>query len=460
MHLLQIISKNTSTLDYSLPVLWKIRRQYPQAKLSVLFGVANKKQTLRDSTFLPNFFNENDINVLDFGDFLKIKSKWVRSVFRYLFSDSQSDLSHFSHIHEFESFGLKIKFCVEYFVKKILQLFERKIVGPFFIDLDSVLPHLSPDIIFFDQKTFLGFYGKGCFYKFIVESKIPIVLMPHAPHFINPTDEYFPYYKDHPEIAVHADFWNPFQYGEPWKNLPERKSQFPFIGYPGLDSEWLDYILKNKKEERSVKNQGSLKCLLVIRKFLPKDFRRPENFDPFTLDYEDLKRFLQMVGEAIRKTGLPVENIVKPHPSNNFQMTRELLEQVELPAWSFSYDPFYALLPKIDFGIALFSTANLIPILAGIPMILMNTPLQKFVGGRWSVLDGMYSGLEFLSNDIIELESMLQKIGDRLLGGGSEDFQKDILHLRKYFPDRAMDRALDRINGLLGSSAEDRKMAI
>lgn len=434
--LLQIVTKNTSTLDYSLPILWKTRKEYPEARIVVLFSAGNKKQLLRHSVFFTDFFVHHGIEVLDFSDFLKTKSGWFKKLWQKFTVSSPSDAL---------SFFDKIKHALE------------KRLASQFVDLSQVLPGLNPDIILFDQKTFTeGFYGKNIFYDYLIWEKKPIVLMPHAPHFINPTDEYFSFYEKNPDITDLADFWKPFQFGKPEENLPTRASHFPFVGYPGLDAEWLEYLLKGK----TARTETTLTCLLVIRKFLPKGFVRPENYDPFTLDYTDMKDFLTGVGQALKKNGVTVKLLVKPHPSNNFKMTVDLFKTLDLPPWEISFEPFYGVLPQVDFGIGLFSTANVIPMLGGIPMILVNTKLHQFVHQSWDVLADMYRGLDNLASNSNELDVSLKNIVDHLYKGRPGDIYRDGAYLRKFFPDGSLAKIMSRIKTLLGKEPREQKIAV
>ena len=73
LHVLQIVIKNTSTLDFSLPVLWGIRNRLPKAKISILYTFLNKDQILRGSEYMSDFCAENNINQYDLCDFLNRK---------------------------------------------------------------------------------------------------------------------------------------------------------------------------------------------------------------------------------------------------------------------------------------------------------------------------------------------------------------------------------------------------
>lgn len=454
---LQIVTKNTSTLDYSMPLLWKLRQQYPEAKIAVLFAVGDKRQIIRDAKFYSDFFTKQGIQVYDFGDFLKTKSSFIQKMWRQFFRVSYSDVVPFAFISEAKGFANKLKFIVQFFYLKFCHHTEKRL-GKKMVELKVILPSLSPDLIFFDQRTFDGFYQTNTFAKYLRQDRTPIVVMPHAPHFIHPEDEFFPFYKDNLDLADLADFWVPFAPACPWQNWPERKNQFPVIGYPGLDAEWWAYLKSQQASKQKSKAQmQTRKCLLVIRKFLPQDFERPENYDPFTLDYNVMLSFLTMVRDAIQKSGLDIEVCVKPHPSNNRQTTTDLVQKVGFAKWSLSYEPFYEQLPQMDLTLALFSTAVMIPALHGIPTILFHNELQEFVNSSWDVLAKMYTGFEYYVSDLEGLTDSLKKIGDLLLRGSTTN-PGDSQTLRQYYPDQALRVAMDRIAKLL-QEQRNRKVA-
>src|SRR2546430_64 len=70
-HILQIVIKNTSTMDFTLPLLWKIRQEAPRTKVSILYCVSDKRQIVRDGSYFSDFFKQSDIAEYDFGDFLR-----------------------------------------------------------------------------------------------------------------------------------------------------------------------------------------------------------------------------------------------------------------------------------------------------------------------------------------------------------------------------------------------------
>ena len=90
-HIVQIVIKNTSTLDFTVPILWGLRKKYPRAKISILYTSLSRNKILRNSEFITKFCNENSIKQYDFCDFLIIDFQLLSSCLRRVFFRSSSD---------------------------------------------------------------------------------------------------------------------------------------------------------------------------------------------------------------------------------------------------------------------------------------------------------------------------------------------------------------------------------
>ena len=310
MHIVQIVIKNTSTLDFSLPILWALRNKHPKAKISILYTCLNKNQILREGNFANKFCHENAIKQYDLSDFLFIKNVFLAKLIRGIFSRSYSNKTgyredKFAALFNLSSFFKSISLSFFYHIEKI--------ISKFIVHIENVMPTLDPDLILFDNRSITNFYGRDIIYKYFESEKKPVVLLPHAPHYNGPSDEFCIFdEKNSCFMPEYTEHWMPFKYGEPWKAAPEHYNQFIKIGYPGLDSSWKDYIFANNKE-----TTDTIRCLVLTRKFLSKNFSRPNNYDESTLDYYETYNFLKSLHDSIKDKGVCVEIIVKPHPSSS-----------------------------------------------------------------------------------------------------------------------------------------------
>lgn len=463
--ILYIGVKNTSCMDYALPLMWKVKHEYPQSNLSVLHWFSDRRQVLRQSSYYSSLFKSLGIPEYDLIDFLKPSCAQLEGLFRWLFSGTLWDaptLPFRKYLGSWrrgwkdgwamwsdpKGFGRRVKSFVQ---RRLEPRLIREVM-----DLEHVLPTLDPDLVLLANHTVINFPGREYFYPYFEREQRPIVLLPHAPHNIGPVS-FIPFDDRGPAMTDYCDYWVSFQYETPWKKAcPGREAQFPIIGYPGLDSDWLDWMMSHDslgqpRPFKAVATNMPLRCLFIIRKFLPSGYVRPPGYDPFTLDYDVFFDYLNLVREAIKEWGGEVDLIVKPHPSNNYPMVKEIFTASNIPRWCISHEPFYALLPDTDFVISLFSTSLLIPAMAGIPTIVLNSPLQGYVH-RWDKLEQLYSGLQFFVEDLTDLSRYLGAASEIVRAqrrSGTRAQNPDAEHLRRFFPDRAIQRGIERLRHLL-----------
>lgn len=442
-HIVQIVIKNTSTLDFSLPVLWGLRKKHPDARISILYTSLNKNQILRNSEFMTNFCSENNIGQYDLCDFLITDSRWLPRILRRAFIRSYSDKLGFKELQK-AGIGNSISVIKAVIVGYIRPI--ERIMSRLFVNNKQILNNLNPDIVLFDNRSAYPFSGRDEIYRYFEANRKPVVLLPHAPHYIDPTNEFcrFDEYNEN-LMPAYTEHWMPFKYGEPWEVAPAHRDQFVKIGYPGLDSRWWKYISSDQQEN------AKTRCLLMARKSLPEGEQRPPDFDEFTLDYEEALSFYVMVGKAVRDAGIEIEIVVKPHPSSSEPENRKMLSQAGLENYIISYDSFYDLLPSINVVVAQFTTALSLPIAYGIPTVVVETKLQHYVHKRWPLLADYYLNLQYYSRP-----SEFPTVFRRLLNMTNVQVEclADRRLLRKYFDDNALDLAIKRLEKLMGESYE------
>ncbi len=468
IHILQIVIKNTSTMDFTLPFFWKLREQWPDVRLSILYCVFDKRQILRKSKFYSASFKEFGVHEYDFADFLKRPYKNIIFFLRWIFSRAPADKIHIREkyrsyreerngLQSFFSFifyllkSYSIKSLFSSIVSNFLVYVEQNI-GPRIVRLDEILSDLNADVFLFDNRTKTAFYGRDLFYEYFDNARKPIVLIPHAPHFRDPVSEFCPFDEKGNPLPDYCDFWIPLRYGTPWVQLPERKKQFAIVGYPGCDSKWLRYLLPKdpkhvaRRENKTVVGK-EIKCLFIIRRYLPAGQKRTPGLDPFIVDYNDLDKPLKAITRAINMCKEDIELIIKPHPSNNYNILVEDFKKAGIKHWSITYEPIYALLKEIDIVVSLFSTILLVPAIAGIPTVIVNSKLQQHVHQGWDLLREIYTGMRFYIEDAEQFPKIFCDILTETKTAGNEKVvSHDINHLREYFPDGSLDLCVKRLN--------------
>lgn len=450
MKLTQLVVKNLSELDYTAPILWKIKTENPNTSISVLYCNPTRYQFIRDSRFYSDLFRDFDIRELDFLDYPKVPIKFFNESLRHLISVSSADRPTLSGlISKLRTEGLGAIFKAQnwwllfQFISKTAIVSIQKI-SQRLVATENVLPQINPDVILLGNRTKTDFKGREHFFRYFYKEKKPVILLPHGTHEVHPTKEFIPFDERGQPLAAFNNFWSSLQYEEPWRNYPEKRELFTSIGYPGLDEEWFNFIrskaLNTKKE--------NLQCVFIIRKFLQKGEVRPIDCDPFTRNYDEMLDFINSVCAELNNSKKRIRLIIKPHPSNNYTTLKQLLRDSCAKNWEISHEPIYDLLNSTDFAISIFSTTLLVPAMFGVPVIILDSDLQRFVHDRWPLLGEMYGGMKYyLADNTLFPETLTALLND--LDGARNC---DVSHLRKYFPDGASSKALARIENLYSNA--------
>lgn len=458
MHILQIVIKNTSTMDFTIPVLIEAKRRRPDVRITVLYCVLDRHNILRQSQFWDRIFTEYHIHQVDFFDFLRPLFRPFECLFRKLFSGSKADKIHF---HEAWSFYLLISqkrvytgfifyLMREYGWRRLFAnlfqsaaTFVENRVTTKIVNTEVILTRLNPDFVLFDNRSMTHFPGREDLYAWMNRHRVKVALLPHAPHLRDPVREFCPFDEKGEMLPDFCEFWVPFKFGEPWRMLSNRREQFQITGYPGLDSDWLKQCRRGFREEKLlVRPAKKIRCLYVMRRYMPKGKVRPANLDPYIVDYQDVFGPLTALAQSFSTLGREVEVILKPHPANNYSMLASDMSNSGFSEWSISHDPIYPILSEVDLVVGLFSTVLLIPAMAGIPTILIRTDLQDIVHSEWPLLEEVYTRLSYYVPSIENLTSTLDRALEQInLGVGNNDKS----HLRCFFDDYSINEVLIRL---------------
>jgi len=450
MKIVHIVVRNTSTLDYSIPYLCFLRKQFEQAEISVFYCVSNRKQMLRNANYYNRVFDEYSIKQYDFSDFLKFNNSFLKSIWKKIFSFSYYD--HIS-LHSFLKNplflgGKAIKYTMAGPRKKFDKWMCSKIV-----DTKKIITTLDPDLTLLDHRARVDFIGKNDFIEFYTKQKRPVVLVPHAAHVDNESDEFSPFSLGDEDFPEYCDHWCSFKFAKPYLKVPEaQRSQFQMIGHPGLDSAWIKRSITSRQREVKEKGIKILRCLVLSRKFLPEGQKRPKGMDPGVLEFDDVVKFFKQIENSLKETGRQYEILVKPHPSSSYPENIRALKKAGVKNVDISYEPFFELLPDTDLMITEFSTSIAFSVLANVPTIVLNSSLQDYVHNSWIKLKELYSGLRYyVENPSIDLPKMVANVVKDL---DKNDFDlisnnEDVEHFRNFYEDNAISRALLRTKALL-----------
>ncbi len=450
MKIIHIVIRNTSTLDYSIPYLCSLKKKFKKAEICVLYCVLNRKQMLRNAKYYDKVFSEYNIKQYDYSDFLKINSYFLKDLWKTYFSTPYYDNVSFKSYIKNPLFlkGKVIKYILAGLRKRIDEWLCKK-----YVDIKEIINTLNPDLTLFDHRTTVNFIGKEEFKEFYRTRKNPVILVPHAAHVDNETDEYAPFSLGEIEFPPYCDHWCSFKYAKPHLKVHKsQRGQFAMIGHPGLDSSWLKKrMIASNRSRINGRERNVLKFLILNRKFLPEGIKKPEGMDPGVLEFDDVLKFFKNINSSLLATGLSYKIIVKPHPSSSYPENIRLIKKAKIKEFEISYEPFFELLDEVDLMITEFSTSIAFAVLANVPTVLLSSPLQDYVHGSWHRLEELYSGLRYFVDDPVkDLSTVVMKaVKDNIYENLEFDENDDIDHFRKFYEDNAISRALLRTEDLL-----------
>ena len=179
MIILQLVTKNTSTLDYSLPLLWELCEKNPEYKIFILYCVADKRKILRESRFYSDELKKIGATEFDFMSLLPKKIQWAEQFFRYFFKVSESDQKGFSDFRGTPNrwFIKKLSILFELSLAKLQIIIERLFLT-LFLHIDRMIDHINPDIVILDNRKSVSFIGDRILFNNIFERNIPKVVVP------------------------------------------------------------------------------------------------------------------------------------------------------------------------------------------------------------------------------------------------------------------------------------------
>lgn len=420
-----IVTKNTSTLDFCLPFFHHLISKNQSFYISILFCCVSKKEILRNSTQYESLFKQLKIKNFDYIDFCYFKnfSSFLRAIVK-------SNLDY-PPLTEFRSklYQYDFSFITQFLgklVNKILQIVIFRISR-----VNAILPKLNPDIIFFDNRSGYKFLGSDKIYNYMYLNKKPVYLIPHAPHMRHPTSEFCPFDEEGDELPYFCRFLYSYKFSTPWVGRENKRGQFFYSGYPGLDSLWLKKHVGSENNSKIWKNGA---VVFAIRKFLPKGVERKPNTDDYVMDFEEVLKATKLVQKILTAIKYTKDIIIKPHPSNNINDIYDLMSYFPRITFQISNEPMYSLLKDTGIVICLPSTVALISAYSGVPTCIIECRLQNTIDTTWEKLKNLYDETTIRINDdnVLEMERLVL----------AKKFNK----IRKHYPDGSSKLIEDMLN--------------
>lgn len=443
--ILCFVYKATSELDFLLPLLWKIRRDHDDVDITVLYCVADRQRILRGSKFYSDFFSKIRAREYDFSSFIsRSLVKLVNLVSPSSVGTSYWDLQH---LDGYSSNKLIRYLRPSRYINKLLDYFFSILINP-----HDIFSRISPSLIFFAPRGY-SFPGKKKLIKYTYKYRRQVVLFPHGPFISNGCDvlNYGGSTTGEKPVPSFCEYWYSLREEQTAKAYPDIAHQIVYVGYPGLDNEWLEYLRreyyiegKGKKDESN--KERIYKCLFIVRKF-EKNAR-----DYGVLQYDEFVNLIQSVVTVFKKCRHRIHIIVKPHPSNDFVGLKYIMDNVGYNNWEISSEPNYLLMQECDFVLTVPSTSFLVPLMFGKPVIIIKTSFLDQMKEAWSFMERFFYGSKFLVRDQDSLEKMVKLILKMLVSGNPSEHElikENVKYFRKYFPDGALNRCLQRLDSYI-----------
>ena len=422
------MTKNTSALDFSLPLYWGLQTSGVKFEALVLICAAHKSQIIGEAEFYDTELKKLDVKLFDYSDLFSrngtVSKSTLSTASRFLLNIFVSYLCELNQSRGTET-------LVSKFIKRVYAHCVALMFGS--LNFSDALGLNSVDFIILDNRERADFPLSRRLNNQIFNSDPIKIIAPHAPHYI---DEFFSFVRVNPygaQMVSDCDIWLPFHLSRPELRHPQLKKQFFKSGYPGLDSAWLNYCSANTRG----KNR-QLRCLFIGRKFLGKNVTQ-KKADLVTLEYDQVLADLENIKNAFDRCDKEFELIFKPHPSGDLALTERVLIDAKLDYFSITTEPIYSSIADIDLVISPYSTAVIITAMAGIPTIILRSTLQEKINAHWNKIREMYEGLSFYV-DYDCLTMTVKKILEDNTSGST-----DVRFLRHYFEDGASERCAFRL---------------
>ena len=400
--ILQVISKNTSTLDYIIPVYSKINSNNIKLNIEILILKFSVEDIIKKNSYYYNFLHNNNIKVICLMDLIN------------------------NFVNENNIFNIYFKLIFKYktifLYKFIIKIFEKK------IDFKTFLSSRNYSLIILDNRSgesgkFLG-YEK--FYEALKSSKIKHLIIPHAPHFNDKHYLFDDLVLNEFRANKNTYIWYPFQYTKITEEDLNLCASIDFIGYPGFDSNWIENNLSNI-DEQTILYLGRKQAIF------PK-----AGGEYVTYGYLEQIREFNEIYKCIKNLGIEkYKFIYKMHPSGKKSIAKSLLFFSKLRNYEISDECIYFFKNKIKYVISPYSTIALFFYLTNSTTIIIENRILKTVKSKWNILNYLYSNLTI---SISELEN-IKKLEFR------NTFRQKIV--RDHFPDNATDNAIRKLNNII-----------
>ncbi|MGV2434404.1 MAG UNVERIFIED_CONTAM: hypothetical protein LVT10_05610 [Anaerolineae bacterium] len=156
-----------------------------------------------------------------------------------------------------------------------------------------------------------------------------------------------------------------------------------YVGFPGFDSKWFDYIkILTKDNTRFLSiiptKQKRLRYMLLTRDVM--------EYNNWKVSPKELLYLLETLHQIHKK--YDIEMLVKPHPKQNIDKLKKFLRDAGFENPLIVSDAVCVVLPTIDFAITMQSSGAYYPLTYGIPCI-------HIIKGKYGQRDYLFNDMEY-----------------------------------------------------------------
>lgn len=447
MRIVQLVVKNPSELDFSLPLLWHLGSLDDPPEMHVVYLAADRAQMLRTGHGYTAILRSIGVKELDLADFLpgrahRLERAW-RSAFKKSYSDELSIREGLAALLGPRLRGPDTPGAAIRTARAVLDRARRKVehVALRLPDVVGGLRELAPDVVLLgNRRAVTPFPGHDELFAWLRDEVPLVALVPHAAHETT-LREFTPFQDEGDPLPPNVDFWITLEQTHTAEILPERAEQFAVVGNPGFDRGWVEW-LRRRATRADPRPSVRAHCVVLGRKFHAPGAPRPS--DPFTLSYEEGVAYFSSISESLATTGHEVAVTLKPHPSTNAFLLDRALTEAGCEHWRTSFDPLAALVAEADLLVGMFSTALILGVPFGIPVVVLPSRVQTFVEQEWGVMRELYRGLEHFVGETQAPASVLGAAVEQARGARRAE-TPDMRHLARFLPDSPLERCVERL---------------
>lgn len=378
--IVQLVLKNTSTLDFTIPIFQRLSLD-DRYECTVIFWGWDEREFLRSGSCYKRYLNEYGVNIKCLSDFIPT---WIGRLLRS--GGTRADRLSFLEIRRL---ALVDPLSVVLSVYKYVSYSIKNIIGAIFLRPEAVVSS-KIDCLLYDLRKNERYFQSKILKEYLKGSGLPIYFIPHAPHMRTPDGDFVDFF-DGLENFPKCNYAVCHKFAKPKHIEGNTPLNYFLSGYPGFDNDWLD-ILK-KKDKLCQKKK---KILYIGRRFVHPDVKI-EGFDIYTQSFDLANSNLGLIVSAVGNLDA-AQIIYKPHPNVNNSLISSLISKYSSVDISVSYEPIFEVLKDVDYVISEPSTVVLISGIMNIPTAIFDGALQAEVEKSWVELKWLYEPFEKVKN--------------------------------------------------------------